>query len=59
MKKLKREAEAMVRMTVRVSEGLAERTKIRAIQDKISFQDLVGEALEAYLKTPRRKEGAR
>jgi len=59
MKTLKREAEPMFRLTVRVPETLAEKAKIRAIQDKTTLQDLVSEALDAYLKTPRRKEGAR
>ncbi len=49
----------MFRLTVRVPETLAEKAKIRAIQDKTTLQDLVSEALDAYLKTPRRKEGAR
>jgi len=59
MKTSKREAEPMFRLTVRVPETLAEKAKIRAIPDKTTLQDLVSEALDAYLKTPRRKEGAR
>ena len=48
----------MVRMTVRVPEALAEKVKIRAIREKISLQELVKQALKAYLrKAPRPKEG--
>ena len=48
----------MVRMTVRVPDGLAEKVKIRAIREKISLQELVKHALEAYLRNAARpKEG--
>ena len=50
----------MVRMTVRVPDALAEKVKIRAIREKISLQELVKQALEAYLrKAARPKEGQR
>jgi len=58
MKISKREETLMVRMTVRVPEALAEKVKIRAIREKISLQELVKQALKAYLrKAPRPKEG--
>ncbi len=42
----------MVKLTVRLSESLAERARIRAIKERKSFQDVVAAALEAHLKTP-------
>jgi hypothetical protein len=39
-------------MTVRLPEGLLERTKIRAIKEKATLQSLVAAALENYLKQP-------
>jgi hypothetical protein len=50
MKTGKREAVTMFRLTVRVPETLAEKAKIRAIRDKSTLQQLVTDALEAYLK---------
>jgi hypothetical protein len=41
-------------MTVRLPEGLLERTKIRAIKEKATLQSLVAAALENYLKQPLR-----
>ena len=50
----------MFRLTVRVPETLAERLKIRAVKERRTLQELVTEAIEAFLKTPlRREEGAR
>lgn len=57
--KTKREAETMFRLTVRISRGLADRAKIRAVHDQTTLQELVTTALETYLKTPRRTEGSR
>jgi hypothetical protein len=37
-------------LTVRLPEGLLERTKIRAIKEKATLQSLVAAALENYLK---------
>jgi len=42
----------MFKLTVRVPDNLIERSKIRAIKDKLTMQDLVTEALEAYLRNP-------
>jgi predicted HicB family RNase H-like nuclease len=40
------------RLTVRAPEALATRAKIRAAQDRTTLQQLVAEALTAYLKKP-------
>jgi plasmid stability protein len=49
----------MFKLTVRLPDGLIQRAKIRAIKDRRTVQDLVAEALEAYLKdsTSRAGEG--
>jgi predicted DNA binding CopG/RHH family protein len=46
-------------LTVRISEALAERIKIRAVREKLTLQELTARALEAYLRTPLQKEDAR
>jgi predicted DNA binding CopG/RHH family protein len=57
MKNSQREGEPMVKLTVRLSSSLIERTKIRAIKDRLTVQDLVNDALEAYLKSPAKRGG--
>jgi predicted DNA binding CopG/RHH family protein len=47
------------RLTVRITDALAERVKIRAVKEKLTIQELTARALEAYLRTPLQKEGAR
>jgi hypothetical protein len=55
--KPRREQANMKLLGVRVPESLIERAKIRAVREKSTLQDLVETALEAYLKTPLRREG--
>jgi predicted HicB family RNase H-like nuclease len=57
--KTRREAEAMLKLTVRLPESLVERAKIRAIKERSSLQDLTATALEAYLKTKPQKGESR
>jgi len=45
--------ERIVRTTIRVPEGLLKKCKIRGIETGMSFQELVVEALKAYLKEGR------
>lgn len=49
----------MLKLTVRLPENLVEKAKIRAVKERTTLQDVVTVALEAYLKTPlkREKEG--
>jgi len=47
----------MFKLTVRLPDTLVEKAKIRAVKDKRSLQDLVHDALEAYLKTPAKRGG--
>jgi len=49
----------MVRIVARVPEALADKLKIRAVKEHKSIQELITEAVEALLKTPLQKEGAR
>jgi predicted DNA binding CopG/RHH family protein len=56
--KAKREPEAMTKVTIRLPQNLVERGKIRAIKERRNFQDVIAEALEAFLKTPLDREGA-
>jgi predicted transcriptional regulator len=51
MEKLKREAKAMSKLTVRLSDDLAERLKIRAVKERRTLKAIVTEAIERYLKT--------
>jgi predicted DNA binding CopG/RHH family protein len=44
------------RLTVRITESLAQRIKIRAVREKLTLQQLTALALEAYLRTPRKEE---
>jgi predicted DNA binding CopG/RHH family protein len=45
---------AMFKLTVRLPDSLIEKAKIRAVKDKLTMQDLVADALEAYLKSAKR-----
>lgn len=47
------------RLTVRITDALAERVKIRAVKEKLTIQELTARALEAYLRTPLQREDAR
>jgi predicted DNA binding CopG/RHH family protein len=47
----------MFKLTVRLPDSLIERAKIRAVKDKLTIQDLVAGALEAYLKSPAKRGG--
>ncbi len=47
----------MTKVTIRLPENLVERGKIRAIKERRNFQDVIAEALEAFLKTPLVREG--
>jgi len=42
----------MFKLTVRLPNSLIEKAKIRAVKDRRTLQDLVSDALEAYLKSP-------
>ena len=48
----------MSKVTIRLPQGLVERGKIRAIKERRNFQDVISDALEAFLKTPINREGA-
>jgi len=43
----------MTKVTIRLPDQLVEKAKIRAIRERRTFQDVVGEALALYLKTPK------
>lgn len=45
----------MFKLTVRLPDNLIERAKIRAVKDRLTMQDLVTEALEAYLKSSSKR----
>jgi predicted DNA binding CopG/RHH family protein len=47
----------MFRLTVKISPDLTEAVKIRAAKERRTLQETVTSALEAYLKTPLRREG--
>ena len=47
-----------VKTTVALERSLWERARIRAVQENRDLQDVVADALVAYLRTPR-KEGGR
>lgn len=49
-----------VKTTVRIPEDLWKAARVRAIEDRADFQDIVIRALAAYLKTsPPRRGGKR
>jgi predicted DNA binding CopG/RHH family protein len=43
------------RLTVRITEALAERVKIRAVKERLTIQELAAHALELYLRTPLKR----
>ena len=47
------------RLTVRITDALEERIKIRAVKERITLQELTTSALEAYLRTPLKREDER
>jgi plasmid stability protein len=47
----------MFKLTVRLPDSLVEKAKIRAVKDRRTLQDLVNDALEAYLKSPAKRGG--
>ena len=52
----------LVKVSVRLTRSLTERMKIRTVKERTSLQELIGTALEAFLKTPlrtplRKREG--
>lgn len=52
----------MVKTTLRLPEALWRAARIRAIDERVDFQDIVARGLELYLKTHlkrREKEGGR
>lgn len=52
----------MVKTTLRVPESIWKAARMRAIEERRAFQDLLADALALYLKTPvkrREKEGGR
>jgi len=58
MKKQKTD-DSVVKTTIRLPRAVWHAARVRALDEQIDFQDLVLGALEAYLKKPRRKGGAR
>ena len=46
----------MFKLTVRLSDSLVERAKIRAIRERLKLQEVIARALDLYLKTPRNRE---
>jgi len=57
MMKKPRESTKMAKVTIRLPDPLVERAKIRAIRERRTFQDVLTEALERFLRAA--KEGAR
>jgi predicted transcriptional regulator len=47
----------MVKFSVRVPDKILEKVQIRAIKEKRTLQDLVADALAAYLTTPLKRLG--
>jgi predicted DNA binding CopG/RHH family protein len=52
MRTRKQAPEAMFKLTVRLPESLIENAKIRAVKERTTLQEMVAEALAAYLKAP-------
>jgi hypothetical protein len=58
----KKEAAPMVKTTLRVPEAVWRAARIRAVEERRTFQDVLADALTMYLKTAlkrREKEGGR
>jgi hypothetical protein len=51
--------DSIVKTTIRLPRAVWYAARVRALEEQIDFQDLVVAALEAHLKKPRRKGGAR
>jgi predicted transcriptional regulator len=51
--KSQREAEAVSKTTIRLPDKLLERAKIHAVKERRTLQDVIADALEAYLKASR------
>ena len=49
----------MSKTTLRLSDELLERAKIRAVKERRTLQEITAEALEAYLKTSLVREGGK
>ena len=46
----------MHKLTIRLPEAMVERAKIRAVKEKTTLQEMVTTALEAYLRTPLKRQ---
>jgi hypothetical protein len=44
-------------LAVRLPESLVQRAKLRVVREKTTLQEMVEVALDAYLKTPLKREG--
>ena len=53
----KTESTEMVKTTMRLPKALWRDARIRALDEDRDFQEIVVSALEAYLKTPRKRQG--
>lgn len=47
----------MVKTTLRVPEPIWKAARVRALDERRSFQDVLADALAVYLKTPIKKRG--
>jgi hypothetical protein len=47
----------MVKTTTRLPKALWRKAHIQALDEDRDFQEIVASALEAYLKTPRKRQG--
>ena len=48
-----KEAGAMRKTTLRIDQEVWRAARIRALDERVGFQDIVDRALRLYLKTPR------
>ena len=53
----KKPTEESVKTTIRLSRAVWHAARVRALEERMDFQDLVAAAIQAYLKKPS-KEGA-
>ena len=59
-KKEPRENEPMIKTTLRLSQDLWRQARVRALDERVSFQDIVERALAKYLKdAPTTRGGSR
>ena len=49
----------MVKTTIRLPEALWRQARMRALDERVQFQELVAGAIAAYLKTVRKGGGGR